>query len=210
MGRTCWFVNRHDALMVQNVRVILSISRDLGPGSFWGASLLRTPGLGQTWNSGISVFSWGLLRLRPGKHTADLVCCLQHREQQHTPCLRTAEAPQSPLDAAQAPRLDSQGPSLSSPVLLPATKVEAHCSPVLSHLLAFAQAGSSARLCPLPYMLSPRGPDRIHCSSLYLAPPQRAIYVFTCLYLQACELLEAQSMPHSCLCPAHGRPSIKS
>lgn len=138
---------------MQTVRVILPISRGLGPGSFWGASSLRALGLGQTRDDGIS-FSWGLPRLSPQKHVADPVCCLQRRDE-HTHSLPTTSR-----GPAVAPgRNPGCSARLSRPFAFLSCLASSHREggslfPVPLHLLACAQAGSSARQCPFPCMLS--------------------------------------------------------
>lgn len=154
-----------------------------------GASLLRSLGLGQTWDGGISFFCCSPLRLRPQEHIADQVCRLQHGEEHRPPC--PAEAPRLPLGAAQAPRLDTQGSLLCRPVLLLATRTVAHCSLVLFYLLAFAQPVPQPDR-PFPLHAFPPGvltklivPELINLAPHSCAPRllKELYYLYVCLHV---------------------------
>lgn len=85
-----------DAGAAQKARVILPVSRDLGPWVFFELPYPGPLGLGQTWDNGISFFSWDPLRFRPQEHLANWVCCCIHGEERHIPCSHPAKAPLTP------------------------------------------------------------------------------------------------------------------
>ena len=83
-----------------------------------------------------------------------------------------------------------------------------HCSLVLFHLLAFAQAGSSAG-CSLFLACFPTyGPDRINCSPVHLAPlpcsltsSKTMLSVYMCVSLAGLGTPRGPGLPYSHLCP---------
>lgn len=156
-------------------------------------SLPRPLGLGQTWDNGISFFSCGALRLRSQGPIADLVC------------YPSSQAGDSKLIAflscLASSREDSS--SLVTPLF---------ALPSLTLLLDFGSSARHALSLTFHSCFPALGPDLINCSLAPLCPsPEEPVCLLTPLFsLQACELLEAKDMPHSCLCPLSGPSTWRS